>query len=208
EIVAPGSDVDPKAAVESIFPLTPGTSSGNALDALDRRFLRGGPLEALKELPDLVVFNDEAHHIHEVRKADEVTDVEWQKSLTEIASTKGSRFVQIDFSATPYNEVGSGRSKAKPKAFFPHIVVDFDLKSAMRSGLVKSLALDKRKEVAALPLDFRAERDDQMRVTGLSNGQRVMLQAGLKKLQILEQQFAEVDPDKHPKLLVVCEDTT
>lgn len=208
EVVAPGSDVDPKAAVESIFPLTPGTSSGNALDALDRRFLRGGPLEALKELPDLVVFNDEAHHIHEVRKADEVTDVEWQKSLSEIASTKGSRFVQIDFSATPYNEVGSGRSKAKPKAYFPHIVVDFNLKSAMRSGLVKSLALDKRKEVAALPLDFRAERDDQMRVTGLSNGQRVMLQAGLKKLQILEQQFAEVDPDKHPKLLVVCEDTT
>ena len=30
-----------------------------------------------------------------------------------------------------------------------------------------------------------------------------MLQAGLKKLQILEEQFAEVDPNKHPKLLVV-----
>ncbi len=78
----------------------------------------------------------------------------------------------------------------------------------MRAGLVKSLALDKRKEVAALPLDFKAERDEQKRVTGLSNGQRVMLQAGLKKLQILEDQFAEVDPNKYPKLLVVCEDTT
>src|SRR5690606_23640383 len=150
-------------------------------------------------------FNDEAHHIHEVRKSDEVTDVEWQKSLSEIASTKGRRFIQIDFSATPYNEVGSGRSKGK--AYFPHIVVDFDLKSAMRAGLVKSLALDKRKEIAALPLDFKAERDEQKRVTGLSNGQRVMLQAGLKKLQILEEQFADADPDKHPKLLVVCEDT-
>lgn len=172
---------------------------------LDRRFLRGGPLQALKDLPDLVVFNDEAHHIHEVRKSDEVTDVEWQKSLSEIASTKGRRFIQIDFSATPYNEVGSGRSKGK--AYFPHIVVDFDLKSAMRAGLVKSLALDKRKEIAELPLDFKAERDEQKRVTGLSNGQRVMLQAGLKKLQILEEQFADADPDKHPKLLVVCEDT-
>ncbi|WP_280475707.1 TnsA endonuclease N-terminal domain-containing protein [Nocardia farcinica] len=77
----------------------------------------------------------------------------------------------------------------------------------MRAGLVKSLALDKRKEIAALPLDFKAERDEQKRVTGLSNGQRVMLQAGLKKLQILEEQFADADPDKHPKLLVVCEDT-
>ncbi|QZY52855.1 DEAD/DEAH box helicase family protein [Leucobacter tenebrionis] len=205
EVEAPGAEIDPKAAVESFFPLTPGTSAGNALDVLDRRFLRGGPLQALKDLPDLVVFNDEAHHIHEVRKSDEVTDVEWQKSLSEIASTKGRRFTQVDFSATPYNEVGSGRSKGK--AYFPHIVVDFDLKSAMRAGLVKSLALDKRKEIAALPLDFKAERDEQKRVTGLSNGQRVMLQAGLKKLQILEEQFADADPDKHPKLLVVCEDT-
>lgn len=204
-VVAPGTEVDAKAAVESFFPLTPGTSMGNALDTLDRRFLRGGPLQALKDLPDLVVFNDEAHHIHEVRKTDEVTDVEWQKSLSEIASTKGRRFTQIDFSATPYNEVGSGKSKGK--AFFPHIVVDFDLNAAMRLGLVKSLALDKRKEIAALPLDFKAERDEQNRVTGLSNGQRVMLQAGVKKLQILEEQFAAVDPDKHPKLLVVCEDT-
>lgn len=205
EVEAPGAEIDPKAAIESFFPLTPGTSAGNALDVLDRRFLRGGPLQALKDLPDLVVFNDEAHHIHEVRRSDEVTDVEWQKSLSEIASTKGRRFIQIDFSATPYNEVGSGRSKGK--AYFPHIVVDFDLKSAMRAGLVKSLALDKRKEIAALPLDFKAERDEQKRVTGLSNGQRVMLQAGLKKLQILEEQFADADPDKHPKLLVVCEDT-
>lgn len=205
EVEAPGAEIDPKAAIESFFPLTPGKSAGNALDVLDRRFLRGGPLQALKDLPDLVVFNDEAHHIHEVRKSDEVTDVEWQKSLSEIASTKGRRFIQIDFSATPYNEVGSGRSKGK--AYFPHIVVDFDLMSAMRAGLVKSLALDKRKEIAALPLDFKAERDEQKRVTGLSNGQRVMLQAGLKKLQILEEQFADADPDKHPKLLVVCEDT-
>jgi type III restriction enzyme len=206
DVDAPGRDIDPKAAVESLFPLTPGTAAGNALDVLDRRFLRGGPLEALKDLPDLLVFNDEAHHIHEVRRADEVTDVEWQKSLTEIASTKGSRFIQVDFSATPYNEVGSGRKKGRE--WFPHIVVDFDLTSAMRAGLVKALALDKRKDVASLPLDFKAERDEQKRVTGLSQGQRVMLRAGLRKLQILEDQFTGADPDKHPKLLVICEDTT
>jgi type III restriction enzyme len=132
--------------------------------------------------------------------------VEWQRSLSEIASTKGSRFIQVDFSATPYNEVGSGKKKGKQ--YFPHIVVDFDLSAAMRGGLVKALALDKRKEVAALPLDFRAERDDQNRVVGLSHGQRVMLRAGLRKLQILEDQFAAIAPDKHPKLLVICEDTT
>ncbi|MDT0307750.1 DEAD/DEAH box helicase family protein [Streptomyces sp. DSM 44917] len=206
DIDAPGREIDAKAAVESLFPLTPGTAAGNALNVLDRRFLRGGPLGALTDVPDLMVFNDEAHHIHEVRRAEEVTDVEWQKSLMEIASTKGSRFIQVDFSATPYNEVGSGRKKSRQ--YFPHIVVDFDLTSAMRAGLVKALALDKRKDVAALPLDFKAERDEQKRVTGLSEGQRVMLRAGLKKLQILETQFVDADPEKHPKLLVVCEDTT
>lgn len=206
DLEAPGREVDSHAAAASFLPLTPGTTAGNALETLDRRFLRGGPLEALKALPDLMVFNDEAHHIHEVRKAEEVTDVEWQKSLLEIASTKESRFIQVDFSATPYNEVGSGKKKGRE--YFPHIVVDFDLSAAMRAGLVKALALDKRRDVASLPLDFRAERDEQKRVTGLSQGQRVMLRAGLKKLQILEDQFTEVEPDKHPKLLVICEDTT
>jgi type III restriction enzyme len=205
-IEAPGADIDAAAAVESFFPITPGTSAGNSLSVLDRRYARGGPLQELKDLPDLVVFNDEAHHIHEVKRAGEVTEVEWQRSLREIAATKGDRFTQIDFSATPYNQIGSG--KKATRQFFPHIVVDFDLKTAMRSGLVKSLALDKRQEIAALPLEFRAERDAQGRTVGLSEGQRVMLRAGLTKLQRLEEGFTEVDPEKHPKLLIVCEDTT
>lgn len=204
-VSSPGADIDPKAAIESIFPLSPGTAAGNSLEMLDRKYSRGGPLQSLVDLPDLMVMNDEAHHIHEVRSAGEVTDVEWQKSLLEIAAPKGQRFVQVDFSATPYNEVGSGKKKGRQ--WFPHIVVDFDLTKAMRAGLVKALALDKRKEVAALPLDFRAERDDLGQVVALSQGQRVMLQAGMTKLRILEEQFAKTDPNRHPKLLVICEDT-
>jgi hypothetical protein len=75
-----------------------------------------------------------------------------------IAITKGSRFVQVDFSATPYNDVGSGKNKRKE--YFPHSITDFDLKSAMRAGLVKSLVLDRRKEIGVLPLEFKAERDE------------------------------------------------
>jgi type III restriction enzyme len=112
----------------------------------------------------------------------------------------------VDFSATPYNQVGSGKNTGRQ--YFPHIVVDFDLNEAMSAGLVKALALDKRKEVAALPLDFKAERDEQKQVVGLSNGQRVMLRAGLAKLKILEDHFAKTDPTKHPKLLIVCEETS
>jgi type III restriction enzyme len=203
---APGTDIDPKMVVESFFPITPGTSGGNALDTLDRRYARGGPLQSLKDLPDLLVFNDEAHHIHEIRNRGDVTEVEWQRSLTEIAATKGHRFVQIDFSATPYNETGGG--KQKRREYFPHIVVDFDLNAAMSAGLVKALALDKRSDLAAQELDFRAERDESGRVIGLSEGQRVMLRAGLTKRQKLEADFQTVDPAKYPKLMVICEDTS
>jgi type III restriction enzyme len=86
-------------------------------------------------------------------------------------------------------------------------VVDFDLKTAMRAGLVKSLVLDRRKEIGALPLEFKAERDESGNPT-LSEGQRVMLRAGLQKLRKLEKDFATIDPSRHPKMLVVCEDTT
>ena len=202
---APGVDLDPRAVVKAVLPLTPGRATGNSLEMLDRRYARGNVLEFLSELPELLVFNDEAHHIHDFKREGEVTEVEWQKSLNRIAAGKGRRFVQMDFSATPYNDVGSGRNKRK--LFFPHIITDFDLVSAKRQGLVKSLILDRRKEVGALPLDFRAERDANGN-TALSEGQMVMLRAGLAKLRRLEADFAKFSPVRPPKMLVVCEDTT
>jgi len=201
----PNAPLEPRRVVEAVLPLTPGRATGNSLDVLDRRYARGNVLEFLAGLPELMVFNDEAHHIHELQREGETTEVEWQKSLTRIAASKGRRFVQVDFSATPYNDVGSGRTRRK--LYFPHIVADFDLHSAMRAGLVKSLVLDRRKEIGALPLDFKAERDDAGRPT-LSEGQRVMLRAGLNKLRKLEVDFARIDPHRHPKMLVVCEDTS
>ena len=204
-IETPGLPLPPEQVVAAVLPLAPGRTTGNSLDVLDRRYARGNVLEYLAKLPELMVFNDEAHHIHEVRREGETTEVEWQKSLSRIAETKGRRFVQVDFSATPYNDVGTGKNKKK--VYFPHIVTDFDLKSAMRAGLVKSLVLDRRKEIGALPLEFKAERDAQGN-PALSEGQRVMLRAGLMKLRKLETDFARIDPTRHPKMLVVCEDTT
>ncbi|MFM1980681.1 MAG: hypothetical protein RLZ68_1946, partial [Pseudomonadota bacterium] len=205
DVEALGAPMDPHLVVGAVLPLMPGRATGNSLDVLDRRYARGNVLEFLAGLPELMVFNDEAHHIHEFKREGETTEVEWQKSLSRIAATKGRRFVQVDFSATPYNDVGSGKNKRK--VYFPHIVTDFDLKSAMRAGLVKSLVLDRRKEIGALPLEFKAERDESGN-PALSEGQRVMLRAGLKKLRKLEADFAKIDPSRHPKMLVVCEDTT
>ena len=202
---APGAPAEAHVVATQVLPLAPGRATGNALDVLDRRWARGNVLAFLSELPDLMVFNDEAHHIHELKSAGESSEVEWQKSLSRIADGKGRRFVQVDFSATPYNDVGGG--KKKRKVYFPHIVVDFDLKDAMRQGLVKALVLDKRKELGALPLEFKAERDESGNPR-LSAGQRIMLRAGRSKLRKLEADFARIDPRRHPKMLVVCEDTT
>ena len=205
DVEAPGAPLAAHEVVAAVLPLMPGRATGNSLEVLDRRYARGNVLEYLAGLPELMVFNDEAHHIHDFKREGEVTEVEWQKSLSRIAAPKGRRFVQVDFSATPYNDVGSGKNKKK--LYFPHIVVDFDLKSAMRAGLVKSLVLDRRKEIGALPLDFKAERDESGN-PALSEGQRVMLRAGLKKLRKLEAEFVRIAPTRRPKMLVVCEDTT
>ena len=203
---------DSKIIAKEVLPLSPGITPGNTLDTLDVQFLRGGMLDYLANLPDICVFNDEAHHIHETKSYGISADVEWQKSLNRISEGKGRNFLQIDFSATPYDVTGSGERRTKH--FFPHIVVDFDLSTATRQGLVKTFVLDRRKEIAALAneqIDFRALRDDNKKVVGLSTGQRLMLRAGLSKLKILEENFTTIGMDtaqnKYPKMLVVCENT-
>ena len=192
--------------INALLPARPGTSAGNALDTLDNAYLRGNELDYLASLPDLMVINDEAHHIHESKVAGEIEEVEWQKGLDYISKGK-DKFYQIDFSATPYSTSGTGK-KAK-KHYFPHIIVDFDLTTAMKRGLVKTLLLDKRQELTELEhLDYKAVRDERNKVIGLSKGQRLMLRAGLKKLSILEEGFARIDANKRPKMMVICEDTS
>ncbi len=195
---------DPSAAVKKEFPIRPGTSAGHSLEVLDNQYFKKRQLDFLANLKDVVVFNDEAHHLGEWKQDDEVLEKKWQKALNHIQKEKKDKFIQIDFSATPYNVTGSGQKRQIH--YFPHIITNFELKDAIKRGLVKTVAIDKRKELAALPLDFKAEREGTD-IKGLSHGQRVMLRAGLSKLKILEDGFTNFDKNKHPKMLIVCEDT-
>lgn len=193
--------------INELLPIRPGKATGNDLGMLDRRYLRGSELEYLAALEDIMVINDEAHHIHELKRNGEIEEVEWQKGLNAIAEKKDEHFFQIDFSATPYDQRGSG--KKVQKCFFPHIIVDFDLATAMRMGLVKTLLLDRRQELTELMnLEYKAVRDERNKVCDLSDGQRLMLRAGLAKLKKLETEFTAVDGKKNPKMLVICEDTS
>lgn len=195
---------NPQQTVRQLLPITPGTTAGHSLEQLDSQYLRGKEIEYLAKLPDLVVFNDEAHHLGEWKKAEEVLEKKWQEALLVIMREKGTKFIQVDFSATPYTITGSGQKRTRH--FFPHVITNFELVNAIRHGLVKTVAIDKRKEIAALPLEFKAEKDGK--TITLSEGQRIMLRAGLTKLKILEEGFSKLDQNKHPKMLVICEDTT
>ncbi|MBE3094106.1 MAG: DEAD/DEAH box helicase family protein [Actinobacteria bacterium] len=194
----------PQQTIKRLLPITPGTTAGHSLEQLDNQYLRGKELEYLANLPDLVVFNDEAHHLSEFKTSDEILEKKWQESLDEISKNKKEKFIQIDFSATPYTVTGSGQKRTRH--FFPHIIVNFELYTAIKNGLVKTVAIDKRKEIAALPLDFSAEKDGT--TIRLSDGQRIMLRAGLTKLRILEEGFTKIDANRCPKMLVICEDTS
>lgn len=207
EEVDDSSTVTPAEIINDLLPIRPGKSAGNDLGMLDRRALGGTELEYLAGLKDLMVINDEAHHIHEIKRNGETEEVEWQRGLNAISATKGTRFIQVDFSATPFDTKGAGEKQVK--LFFPHIIVDFDLPMAMKQGLVKLLLLDRRQELTNLEnLDYNAERDEQGKVVGLSEGQRMMLRAGLTKLNKLEEEFLKNDASKNPKMLIVCQDTT
>lgn len=183
------------------LPVAPGVAAGNSLDVLDNSLNGKKELEYLRGLPNLMMINDEAHHIHENKKGGQIDAVEWQKSLQYIADTKGNRCIQVDFSATPYAQRG------KEKIYFPHIVTDFELERAIEKGYVKTIVLDERKELNVEALDYKVIRDGRGRATDLSDGQRQMLRAGIAKLKLLENEFIQVDETKIPKMLVMCEDT-
>ncbi|WP_047154613.1 DEAD/DEAH box helicase family protein [Aneurinibacillus tyrosinisolvens] len=94
-----------------------------------------------------------------------------------------------------------------------HIVVSFDLKSAIRQGVVKTIVLNCPRELAVEDQDYKAVHDGRKAIA-LSEGQKLLLRAGLQKLRILEREFGKFTKGhkglegKYPKMLVICEDTT
>ena len=83
----------------------------------------------IRDVPDLIVLNDEAHHIHDEALA-------WFKNLEEISNQlrlKGSKLsVQFDLTATPRHENG---------AIFIQTISDYPLVEAIRQGVVKTPVL-------------------------------------------------------------------
>ncbi|MCI0348241.1 MAG: DEAD/DEAH box helicase family protein, partial [Acidobacteriales bacterium] len=168
----------------------------------------------LSEFPDLVVMNDEAHHVH-AKRGKENEELVWRRFMKVLHQRLNERhaenrglFLQIDYSATPF--YGSGYKRE----YFPHIVYDYPLLDATREMLVKQLFLEQRQAVGGEhleQLDFRAVREDEGRkrgtVVGLSQGQKVLLDIGRRKLEQIASELTEQGIQKKPVLMVLCEET-
>ncbi|MEW6326203.1 MAG: DEAD/DEAH box helicase family protein [Thermodesulfobacteriota bacterium] len=171
----------------------------------------------LSEYPDLVIMNDEAHHVHG-KKSAKGEELVWRQfmnvlyaRLKENHKKEPGVFLQIDYSATPF--YGS----AEKREYFPHIIYNYDLLSAMQDMLVKQLFLEQRQAIAGESLeelDFRAERYEaegghkRGEIKALSAGQKLLLDIGRKKLEQLAVEFKKKGITKKPVMMVLCEDTT
>jgi type III restriction enzyme len=80
-------------------------------------------LERVKSLKDLVVFNDEAHHVHD-------EDLAWNQSLLAIHNTLSKGLgLWLDLSATPKDQNGM---------YYPWTVCDYPLAQAVEDRIVKA----------------------------------------------------------------------
>ena len=79
-------------------------------------------IEKIKQLDNLLVINDEAHHVHD-------EDLQWHKTLMKIhKSLPNGIDLWLDFSATPKTQTGT---------YFPWIIVDYPLAQAVEDRIVK-----------------------------------------------------------------------
>jgi type III restriction enzyme len=110
-----------------------------------RRFLGGWR--------DLVVVNDEAHHVYgekRARKGEEPEYIKWSRIIEEISGVANISLV-VDLSATPW--YGSGSPKTEG-TLFEWLLSDFSVYDAFESGLVKVVRLPDPDEQGRMYLDL------------------------------------------------------
>jgi type III restriction enzyme len=84
-------------------------------------------IERIQKHKELLIINDEAHHVHEV-------ELEWYKVILKLHHNLKEKYdaklsLQLDFSATPKDQNGT---------FFPFIICDYPLAQAIEDRIVKA----------------------------------------------------------------------
>ena len=127
---------------------------------------------------NLMVLNDEAHHVHS-------DDLEWNKFIAYLDSTlkeqgKEGLVMQLDFTATPKDQQGN---------IFPHIISDYPLAQAIRDKIVKRPRIGEL-ENAPEPMD----RD-------FVKKNRLQIDTGVEILKEFQKEFKNTD--KKPVLFIM-----
>lgn len=128
----------------------------SVLWALQRR-ARQDPNAPIRRLlngwRDLVIINDEAHHVYgekRTKKEEEPDYIKWSMILDRIGKAVRISFV-VDLSATPW--YGSGSPKPEG-TLFEWLVSDFSVYDAFESGLVKVVRLPEEDGAGHIYLDL------------------------------------------------------
>lgn len=102
---------------------------------------------------DLVVINDEAHHVYgekRTRKGEDLGYIKWSRILDRVSKAARLSLV-LDLSATPW--YGSGSPKPEG-TLYEWLVSDFSVYDAFESGLVKVVRLPDPDEQGSVYLDL------------------------------------------------------
>ena len=106
-------EFNPNTIIEAILGRKPQADPGKSPLTL---------LERIKELDNLLVMNDEAHHVHD-------DELKWNESLLSIhKNIPGGLKMWLDFSATP---------KTPENTYYPWIICDYPLAQAVEDRIVK-----------------------------------------------------------------------
>ena len=143
----------PKNAVDAMLGATPAKDLAGA-----------GPtmLERVKSVSDLVVINDEAHHVHDENLA-------WSQSLLAVHDALPNGVgAWLDFSATPKDQNGM---------YFPWTVVDYPLAQAVEDRIVKAPLIVTKETDTNQPL----EDPDQITKENVAEKYSYWLQAAVAR---------------------------
>lgn len=142
---------------EGDAPLEEGRFIPQAVLRAMRRRARQDPNAPIRRLlkgwRDLVVFNDEAHHVYgekRTKQGKQPAYIRWSHILERITKTARLSLV-VDLSATPW--YGSGSPKPEG-TLFEWLVSDFSVYDAFESGLVKVVRLPDPGEQGRLYIDL------------------------------------------------------
>ena len=138
--------------------------------------------QALERRGDLMVLNDEGHHVHD-------SSLRWWETIQGLDESLRNRTGrglrgQLDFSATPKHTDGR---------LFNHVIVDYPIAQAIADGVVK------RPHLVMLKGATEYESDDA------SARYRDKLMAGINRWRELRDRMKDVD--REPLLFVMTEDT-